>query len=110
MLLNFMKYFEQYLKSDREAEALDISVSCDIKIFDWLIRYVDYMQNWQDYKEERHLYRTFYQVLEEGGKPVPHTINFHAPLLEVRNCITILISAEFLKMAQLVDESTLFIA
>lgn len=40
-----MKYFEQYLKQENSAELLDISVQCDIKIFEWLIKYVDYMQN-----------------------------------------------------------------
>lgn len=36
-----MKYFQDYLSADTEKwEDVDISVHCDIKIFDWLIRYV----------------------------------------------------------------------
>jgi len=42
MLLNHMKYFEQYLKEEVSGESLDISVHCDVKIFEWLIKYVDY--------------------------------------------------------------------
>jgi hypothetical protein len=48
MLLTHMKYFEQYLKQENSAELLDISVQCDIKIFEWLIKYVDFMQNIMD--------------------------------------------------------------
>ena len=36
-----MKYFQDYLSSDNETwEDIDISVHCDVKIFDWLIRHV----------------------------------------------------------------------
>jgi len=36
-----MKYFQDYLSSDSQTwEDIDISVHCDVKIFDWLIRYV----------------------------------------------------------------------
>ena len=49
MLLNNMRYFEQYLKDDKSGEQLDISVHCDIKIFEWLLKYVDYYQNYGDY-------------------------------------------------------------
>ncbi len=42
LLLNHMHYFEQYLKDDASGDSLDISVHCDVKIFEWLIKYVDY--------------------------------------------------------------------
>jgi hypothetical protein len=45
MLLNHMRYFEQYLKEDKSGDQLDISVHCDVKIFEWLMKYVDYFQN-----------------------------------------------------------------
>ena len=41
LLLKEMKYFQDYLSSDNQTwEDIDISVHCDIKIFDWLMRYV----------------------------------------------------------------------
>lgn len=56
MLLNTMKYFEQYLKDDKSGDTLDISVHCDVKIFEWLMKYVDYYQNLADYGAIVHLY------------------------------------------------------
>jgi len=35
-----MKYFEQYLVDVNSLDDIDISVHCDIKIFDWLMRYL----------------------------------------------------------------------
>ncbi|CAI2387104.1 unnamed protein product [Moneuplotes crassus] len=36
-----MKYFEKYLKSTDSAEDVDISVHCDVSIFEWLINYIN---------------------------------------------------------------------
>lgn len=42
MISKYMLYFSQYLdKEDHEGDQLDISIHCDIKIFEWLIKYVD---------------------------------------------------------------------
>ena len=39
LLLREMKYFQDYLSTDiQKWEDVDISVHCDIKIFDWLIQ------------------------------------------------------------------------
>ena len=35
-----MKYFEKYLSDNKNLEDIDISVHCDINIFDWLMRYI----------------------------------------------------------------------
>lgn len=35
-----MKYFEKYLSDSKTADDIDISVHCDINIFDWLMRYI----------------------------------------------------------------------
>ena len=40
LLLRHMKYFEKYLSGAKSCDDIDISVHCDINIFDWLIRYV----------------------------------------------------------------------
>jgi hypothetical protein len=39
LLLN-MKYFEKYLADSKNLDDIDISVHCDISIFDWLMRFV----------------------------------------------------------------------
>jgi hypothetical protein len=36
-----MKYFEKYLTEATSVEDIDISVHCDIKIFEWLMKYLD---------------------------------------------------------------------
>lgn len=40
LLLQHMKYFDKYLGDTKSGEEVDISVHCDIVIFDWLMRYV----------------------------------------------------------------------
>jgi hypothetical protein len=40
LLLSNMKYFEKYLNSQQSLEDIDISVHCDISIFDWLMKFV----------------------------------------------------------------------
>lgn len=41
LLVREMKYFAEYLSSDSQRwEDVDISVHCDVQIFDWLMKYV----------------------------------------------------------------------
>lgn len=41
LLISEMKYFAEYLSMDAQRwEEVDISVHCDVHIFNWLIRYV----------------------------------------------------------------------
>ena len=40
LLLNNMKYFEKYLSEQQTLDDIDISVHCDITIFDWLMKYL----------------------------------------------------------------------
>jgi hypothetical protein len=40
LLLKHMAYFEKYLSDSKNFDDIDISVHCDINIFDWLMRYV----------------------------------------------------------------------
>ncbi|XP_068796448.1 SANT and BTB domain regulator of class switch recombination isoform X4 [Struthio camelus] len=78
LLISEMKYFAEYLSVDAQRwEEVDISVHCDVHIFDWLIRYVK--RNAKEY---------------EG---------YEMPTLEPANVISILISSEFLKMDSLVE-------
>lgn len=39
-LQKYMLYFQPYLSEGQDIEDIDISVHCDVKIFDWLLRYV----------------------------------------------------------------------
>ncbi|TMS04479.1 Uncharacterized protein E3U43_009636 [Larimichthys crocea] len=74
-----MRYFAEYLSVDSQRwEEVDISVHCDVQIFDWLMNYV--RRN----------------SAGEGNKDKPR--------LEPSNVISILISSEFLKMDTLVEE------
>ena len=40
LLITNMKYFEKYLSDSKSLDDIDISVHCDIGIFDWLMRYI----------------------------------------------------------------------
>uniref|UniRef100_A0A8D2QVS4 KIAA1841 n=1 Tax=Zosterops lateralis melanops TaxID=1220523 RepID=A0A8D2QVS4_ZOSLA len=79
LLISEMKYFAEYLSVDAQRwEEVDISVHCDVHIFDWLIRYVK-----RNSKESE---------------------DNEMPTLEPSNVISILISSEFLKMDSLVEK------
>ncbi|XP_066552973.1 SANT and BTB domain regulator of class switch recombination [Amia ocellicauda] len=79
ILVNEMKYFAEYLSVDAQRwEEVDISVHCDVQIFDWLMNYV-----------------------KRNGEPAEKK---DKPKLEPSNVISILISSEFLKMDALVEE------
>lgn len=84
LLLTHMRYFEAYLSSSC-ADELDISVHCDVQVFEWLMQY----------------------VRSAGGGPQPGPA---VPRLEVGNCVSLLISSEFLMMGGLVAECERFIA
>nr|XP_023412933.1 uncharacterized protein KIAA1841 homolog [Loxodonta africana] len=77
LLISEMKYFAEYLSVDVQRwEEVDISVHCDVHIFNWLIKYVK-----RNTKENK---------------------DCEMPSLEPGNVISILISSEFLKMDSLV--------
>uniref|UniRef100_A0A4W3GMA5 SANT and BTB domain regulator of CSR n=1 Tax=Callorhinchus milii TaxID=7868 RepID=A0A4W3GMA5_CALMI len=79
LLISEMKYFAEYLSVDSQRwEEVDISVHCDVHIFDWLMNYVKRKLHHPGHKER--------------------------PKLEPSNVISILISSEFLKMDSLVEE------
>ncbi|XP_064428542.1 SANT and BTB domain regulator of class switch recombination isoform X2 [Mirounga angustirostris] len=79
LLISEMKYFAEYLSMDAQRwEEVDISVHCDVHIFNWLIKYVK--RNTKENKDRE------------------------MPTLEPGNVISILISSEFLKMDSLVEQ------
>ncbi|XP_064133067.1 SANT and BTB domain regulator of class switch recombination isoform X3 [Loxodonta africana] len=104
LLISEMKYFAEYLSVDVQRwEEVDISVHCDVHIFNWLIKYVK--RNTKENKDcempslgekEALLRRLSYK---SRGK-----IIFFFLFVEPGNVISILISSEFLKMDSLVEQ------
>ncbi|CEM15060.1 unnamed protein product [Vitrella brassicaformis CCMP3155] len=82
-LLRHMKYFEPYLacgtEVDSRASDVDISVSCDVAIFSWLVHYMD-------------------TDGDEADNP-----------LDVTSVVSLLVSAEFLSMEAVVQQCLRFI-
>lgn len=85
---------------------------CDVKIFEWLIKYVDYLQNYNEYGTASNLYRSYYQIVDDGELRQNNAflINYKPPVIEVKNCVSILISADFLIMKELVEETVQYLA
>uniref|UniRef100_A0A9J7XUG1 SANT and BTB domain regulator of CSR n=2 Tax=Cyprinus carpio TaxID=7962 RepID=A0A9J7XUG1_CYPCA len=82
LLVEEMRYFEEYLSVDPQRwDEVDISVHCDVQIFDWLMNYV-----------------------KSHNTEHSHGKHMDKPKLEHSNVISILISSEFLKMETLVEE------
>ena len=82
-----MRYFAEYLSSDAQLwDEVDISVHCDVPVFEWLMRYAK-------------------RGMLEG--PCGETLLEAppAPELEPANAVSILISSDFLKMDNLVSLS-----
>ncbi|XP_013382557.1 uncharacterized protein KIAA1841 homolog isoform X1 [Lingula anatina] len=80
LLVHEMKYFAEYLSTDAQRwEEVDISVHCDVQIFDWLMKYV----------------KRFTKEVPDPPKLAD---------LKPNNVISILISSDFLKMDYLVQE------
>jgi hypothetical protein len=90
LLVNHMKYFEKYLTEATSVDDIDISVHCDIKIFEWLMKYLK--------KKDQDCLMDPTQIKDE---------NF--PKLDIKNVISILISSDFLQMMILVDECIDFV-
>jgi hypothetical protein len=74
-----MKYFQAYLTDAVSLEEIDISVHCDVHIFQWLMTYV-----------------------KNPDSP-------NAPNFDITNVVSILISSEFLQMEKLVQESLAYV-
>uniref|UniRef100_K3X3Z3 SANT and BTB domain-containing protein n=1 Tax=Globisporangium ultimum (strain ATCC 200006 / CBS 805.95 / DAOM BR144) TaxID=431595 RepID=K3X3Z3_GLOUD len=79
LLLAKMKYFQAYLNPSNEHDEIDISVHCDVEIFEWLVKYM--------------------QQTEAEWKP----------RIALENIASILVSSEFLQMDALVEECIRFI-
>ncbi|CAK4075534.1 unnamed protein product [Aphanomyces euteiches] len=81
LLLDNMKYFKAYLNDASAHEDIDISVHCDVSIFEWLFRYIHADES-----------------------------NVSDSTLGIENVTSILISSDFLQMDFLVSECVTFIS
>ncbi|TYZ65883.1 hypothetical protein PybrP1_002995 [[Pythium] brassicae (nom. inval.)] len=92
-----MKYFQAYLNQSNEQDEIDISVHCDVDVFEWLVAYMH--RRPQHPKPLKH--HTQQQQQQQPRNP---------PRLSLDNIASILVSSEFLQMEPLVDECVRFIA
>ena len=40
LITKHMKYFDKFINNDKSLDDIDISVHCDINIFNWLMKYI----------------------------------------------------------------------
>ena len=106
LIVEEMQYFADYLSTDVHVyDDVDISVHCDIGIFDWLMQYTK-----RGLLEDT-AGNTISVPLKKPSlsKPPECTIRVNQLLLvylEPGNVISILISSNFLKMPTLVSDDT----
>ena len=84
ILIREMRYFDEYLTSETQLwDEVDISVHCDVPVFQWLMKYAK-------------------RGMLEGPCGEKLSTPLVTPSLEPSNAISILISSEFLQMDTLV--------
>lgn len=60
--MKYMKYFESALKNMQDGDDFDISVHCDVQIFEWLLLYIEFEEKKHNPKFE------FYEIASENKK------------------------------------------
>jgi hypothetical protein len=92
--------------SQKNLDEIDISVHCDINIFDWLMRYVkrDHL-----YLIERNIATSSHSAQDATTSNVikygkDGEIKSIEPKFDIHNCISILLSSDFLLMGNFVDK------
>lgn len=126
LLVKYMKYFDRCLKRISDNDEIDISIHCDAVIFEWLLNYIFAMEEYEKKQAEFHravghsvgqnwslkLQRIQNNVDEESSKnnfANSAIMQYGGPKLDIKNAVTILIPAEFLKIDRLVRECLDFI-
>ncbi|EDQ86998.1 uncharacterized protein MONBRDRAFT_27699 [Monosiga brevicollis MX1] len=101
-LVKKMGFFRNYLHSQDDARSVDISVHCDLTIFEWLLRYVKatWLKQLHETSESKldAADREFLAVEDDADTAL-------MPQLSVYNSASILISSDYLKMSSLVNET-----
>jgi len=110
MILSFMKYFESYFTDPSAGDNIDISVQCDITTFEWLLAFVNYEFNKQLFGEySSSKYQMHYKVTQEPLKvgfahpSLSDALAIQPPSLTIKNCLSILLSANYLQIQLLTD-------
>lgn len=121
LLVKYMKYFDRCLKKISDNDEIDISIHCDAVIFEWLLNYIFAMEEYEKKQADQ----------EKFNRAVGNSVNnnwalkqkldakedfansaimlYGGPKLDIKNAVTILIPAEFLKIDRLVRECLDFI-
>ena len=114
LLVKYMKYFDKCLKKISDQDEIDISIHCDAVIFEWLLNYIFSMEEF----EKKQQSNKALQGIGGGGSGWQLTVTkcgepdskksaiqqYSGPKLDIKNAVTILISADFLKIDRLVKE------
>ena len=104
LLLTEMRYFRNYLGGNNACDDVDISVHCDVHIFEWLMKYIHNRDNPPKLGEcPRGCPRSIPPAL--SALPCLRFV----PSTEVRSVVSILISSNFLEMKRLVEECLRFL-
>ena len=119
LLVKYMKYFDRCLKKISDNDEIDISIHCDAVIFEWLLNYIFAMEEYEKKQQEsERLNKATWQLKMQ--KQVENSedkqlfansaiMKYGGPKLDIKNAVTILIPAEFLKIDRLVRECLDFI-
>ena len=119
LLVKYMKYFDRCLKKISDNDEIDISIHCDAVIFEWLLNYIFAMEEYEKKQQEsERINKTSWQLKVQ--KCVDNSeekqlfansaiMKYGGPKLDIKNAVTILIPAEFLKIDRLVRECLDFI-
>jgi len=106
--MKYMKYFEKYLTEGTQNNDIDISVHCDIKIFEWLVKYLKQKERTPEneaFAAKHCQYRKKTEEERQRDKEESEKMPANCqPVLDLKNVISILISSDFLQMKDLVQE------
>jgi len=119
LLVKYMKYFDRCLKKISDNDEIDISIHCDAVIFEWLLNYIFAMEEYEKKQQEsERLNKATWQLKmqkqadnSEDKQLFANSaiMKYGGPKLDIKNAVTILIPAEFLKIDRLVRECLDFI-
>ena len=108
LLVKYMKYFDKCLKKISDQDEIDISIHCDAVIFEWLLNYIMSMEEYEK-KQANQKGNSGWQITVQKCEPDSNSKKsaihqYSGPKLDIKNAVTILISADFLKIDRLVKE------
>ena len=126
LLVKYMKYFDRCLKKISDNDEIDISIHCDAVIFEWLLNYIFAMEEYEKKQSEQEKFNravgssvnNSWNLKNKGGEDGEKEktsfansaiMQYGGPKLDIKNAVTILIPAEFLKIDRLVRECLDFI-